>query len=84
MSYNIKFKYSMLLQEFLTCFRASSVTDAVSLCLCSDLMTSREQPADVTDAILQRLQKWWNRLVTSQGIEGKNTPEIYDYLLARY
>ncbi|PVD31922.1 hypothetical protein C0Q70_07348 [Pomacea canaliculata] len=72
----------ILSQELRTCFGASSVTDAVSLCLCSDLMTSREQPADVTDAILQRMQKWWNRLVTSQGIGGEGTPEIYDYLLA--
>ena len=71
-------------QAFCSCFEVPDVVSAVHLCLCAEQMTSMEKPADVTDAILEKLEKWWLRLVAGgeHALQGC-TPEVYDLLVAR-
>ncbi|KAK7489381.1 hypothetical protein BaRGS_00019325, partial [Batillaria attramentaria] len=70
-----------LKEKFIKCLDAEDVTSAIACCLCSDQMTTREDPSNVTDAILKSLRTWWRHLTASPE---SCTPEIYDLLLARF
>lgn len=83
-------------QDFVACLDASSLQDAVSRCLCADLISPSDTPWEVTDAAASCLAQWWDVCVTcpwSRWVTaelGGNEPseeetrDLYEQLLARF
>ena len=70
-------------------FGETDIAGVMSQCLCSDQMTSLQQPADVTADVMGHVQRWW-RTVSSKGgynvtLHGQTEviPQVYELIVAR-
>ncbi|PVD36597.1 hypothetical protein C0Q70_03582 [Pomacea canaliculata] len=58
--------------------------DLADLCLCSDDLSHYATPWDVTPDVLEKMSRWWHKLVVSSKRDPLMDFDLYDNLLARF
>ncbi|PVD32280.1 hypothetical protein C0Q70_07713 [Pomacea canaliculata] len=74
---------SELAKTVCDCLGSKDVAEAVSLCLCSDQLSSTATPWKVTSEVQDHLTEWWRRRVLSEGPDQNMSDNMYEQLVAR-
>ncbi|XP_025091212.1 uncharacterized protein LOC112562280 isoform X2 [Pomacea canaliculata] len=75
---------SELAKTVCDCLGSKDVAEAVSLCLCSDQLSSTATPWKVTSEVQDHLTEWWRRRVLSEGPDQNMSDNMYEQLVARF
>ncbi|XP_025114468.1 uncharacterized protein LOC112576323 [Pomacea canaliculata] len=73
-----------LTQALCQCLGTKEPADITGLCLCSDQMSDRRIPGDVSSDVLREMENWWQRRVTEAGPDSHMTCHVYKTLVARF